>query len=174
MPKYSDFPRLNSSRTTRKATSSNLQDIMATSGDVDGTHGVEITPMMSVRGGLGGFFHQPIHESLTLAALINGNFGSTQGPLSQMLRSTTGNTSEERSGTMIPIVYSSLMMQKTTMCMQQDSSGPTSTGLERQNGKTWILADSEIPPAVRTMETSSFSILWHLRRESRPQRRNEN
>ncbi|KAL8782840.1 MAG: hypothetical protein Q9195_009561 [Heterodermia aff. obscurata] len=48
---------------------------MSTPIDVDDTHGVEITPMMSVSGGPGGFYHQPIHESLTLATLISGNFG---------------------------------------------------------------------------------------------------
>lgn len=52
---------------------------MATSGDIDGTDGVEVTPMMSVRGGPGGRVHQPIHESMTLAALINGNFGVARG-----------------------------------------------------------------------------------------------
>jgi hypothetical protein len=60
-------------------TISENQDIMAASGDIDGTDGVEVIPMMSVRGGPGGLLHQPIHESLTLAALINGNFGIAQG-----------------------------------------------------------------------------------------------
>ena len=35
--------------------------------------------MMSVSGGPGGLVHQPIHESLTLAALINGKFGVDPG-----------------------------------------------------------------------------------------------
>ncbi|KPM43290.1 hypothetical protein AK830_g3276 [Neonectria ditissima] len=52
---------------------------MPPSADDDDTTGVEVTPMMSVRGGPGGLIHQPIHESLTLAALINGNFGVASG-----------------------------------------------------------------------------------------------
>lgn len=53
--------------------------IMADSGNIDGADGDEVTPMMSVRGGPGGLVHQPIHESLTLAALINGKFGVPEG-----------------------------------------------------------------------------------------------
>ena len=52
---------------------------MATHEDIDATDGVEVDAKMAVSGGPGGKFHQPIHESLTLAALINGNFGVAQG-----------------------------------------------------------------------------------------------
>ncbi|KAF7563162.1 hypothetical protein G7046_g953 [Stylonectria norvegica] len=52
---------------------------MPPSVDVDDAEGVEVAPMMSVRGGPGGKVHQPIHESLTLAALINGNVGVAPG-----------------------------------------------------------------------------------------------
>ncbi|MCJ1282093.1 hypothetical protein MMC26_001416 [Xylographa opegraphella] len=52
---------------------------MSASESVDGTNGAEITPMMSIRGGPAGLFHQPIHESLTLAILISGNFGVAHG-----------------------------------------------------------------------------------------------
>jgi len=62
---------------TWTTTSSVKQDIIATSGDMNDKGGDEITPMMSIRGP-GGIFNQPIHESLTLAALINGNFGVAQ------------------------------------------------------------------------------------------------
>ena len=46
---------------------------------MDALEGREVATMMSVRGGPYGLIHQPIHESLTLAALINGNFGIAQG-----------------------------------------------------------------------------------------------
>ena len=52
---------------------------MTTHEDIDATDGVEVDAMMAVSGGPGGVIHQPIHESLTLAALINGNFGVAQG-----------------------------------------------------------------------------------------------
>lgn len=41
--------------------------------------GTEVAPLMSVAGGWGGMIHAPIHESLTLAALIHGNFGVAHG-----------------------------------------------------------------------------------------------
>ncbi|RSL44905.1 hypothetical protein CEP53_011012 [Fusarium sp. AF-6] len=47
--------------------------------DGDATEQVMITPIMAVKGGPGGFLFQPIHEGLTLAALINGNFGVASG-----------------------------------------------------------------------------------------------
>ena len=50
-------------------------DIMANHKDVDATDGAEVDVMMAVSGGPYGKIHQPIHESLTLAALINGDFG---------------------------------------------------------------------------------------------------
>lgn len=54
---------------------------MATHEDIDATDGVVVDTMMSVSGGPGGIVYQPIHESLTLAALINGNLGVAQGTI---------------------------------------------------------------------------------------------
>ena len=51
---------------------------MATHADIDATDGVEVDAMIAVSGGPGGIIHQPIHESLTLAALIGGGFGVAQ------------------------------------------------------------------------------------------------
>ncbi len=52
---------------------------MTASEDIVSTDDVEITSLMSVRGGPGGLVHQPIHECLTLTSLVNGNFGVAQG-----------------------------------------------------------------------------------------------
>lgn len=56
---------------------------MAESYNMDTTmaeyEGQEVEAMMSVAGGPGGIVHSPIHESITLAALINGNFGVARG-----------------------------------------------------------------------------------------------
>jgi hypothetical protein len=51
---------------------------MTTPEHPDGIGYKEVEANMSVAGGLGGFVHQPIHESLTLAALINANVGVSQ------------------------------------------------------------------------------------------------
>lgn len=53
------------------------QNIVESSGDIE--EGTEVSPMMSIAGGPGGSIHEPIHESLTLAAMINGGFGVAQG-----------------------------------------------------------------------------------------------
>ncbi|RSM19540.1 hypothetical protein CDV31_001700 [Fusarium ambrosium] len=58
---------------------SDKHGIVPSSTDGDTTEEVMITPIMAVEGGPGGFLFQPIHEGLTLAALINGNFGVASG-----------------------------------------------------------------------------------------------
>lgn len=47
--------------------------------DTDEADGREVETMMAIRGGPGGYIHQPIHESLTLAALISGGSGTNPG-----------------------------------------------------------------------------------------------
>ena len=54
---------------------------MASSEDTASTSGVEVDPMMSIGGGQDGDIHRPIHESMTLAALISGNFGVAPTPM---------------------------------------------------------------------------------------------
>lgn len=47
--------------------------------NTDDADGREVETTMAIRGGPSGYVHQPIHESLTLAALISGGFGSDPG-----------------------------------------------------------------------------------------------
>lgn len=58
---------------------SDNQNTMEISTDMNDLGGVEVETQMSVSGGPYGKFHEPIHESLTLAALITSNSGVAHG-----------------------------------------------------------------------------------------------
>ncbi|KAG9853766.1 hypothetical protein KCU98_g2812, partial [Aureobasidium melanogenum] len=62
-----------------EATSSRMQGDLATPSSVNDSEDREIMPMMSISGGPWGLVHQPIHESLTLSALVSCGYDVAQG-----------------------------------------------------------------------------------------------
>lgn len=76
------FKKLTNTKTTTPPTytpPTKMSEPQQANGSLREAEGREVEAFMSVAGGPGGLVHAPIHESITLAALINGNFGVARG-----------------------------------------------------------------------------------------------
>ncbi|RSM12625.1 hypothetical protein CEP52_002369 [Fusarium oligoseptatum] len=112
---------------------SDKDGIVPSSTDGDATEEGMITPMMAMRGGPDGLLFQPIHESQTLAALINGNFGVASGTTLDHASNHDWEYIRGAIWKVILVVFSSMIGARTITSIRPDLNGASSTKQELGN-----------------------------------------